>query len=801
MPAIGDLTGVIAPNEIITFTTTDLNTITSATLGGESLTIDSEVANLVTCTIPFDINIVWGTAGLTLTASDGTDSADIPALTLLDRVGWGSILFDGVIPAELSTESFYWLTVNDLGITPLIPDQLQYEDSVGLTVDGSWVPTIDPALNVEGSWAVFDVSTDSRSAEQTYDIFQPLIENLTGDIVPDGVITFDVPDIFDPITSVTLGGESLVIDGQVGTTVTCTIPDDINIPWETTGLSLIADDSTSVVQVDDLTLLNRVGWFSELFTGPIPAEGSTESFYWLSVNDRAFTPEVGDQLRVSSEVGLTVDGSWLPTVDPEDDVYGNWEVLDISTSTVLPPLEFSITRPDTTPYPFNFTDQSDIVLNTVTISGIITVEGLINPVALSVVDGEYSLNSAAYTSAPSVVDTGDTLQLRTTSSSSHFTPVITTLDAGGWSTDWTVTTVKSFLPDAIVFTPVVDADLSTVYTSNTETVTGITDTVDISVTAGGEFSINGGAFTSVTGTIDLNDTVSVRQTSSASYLTETVITLSVGELDTDYSVTTAGNLNPIPELVFNSVIDVDVNTLTPSNVEIVLGLTGASPIEVEGGSYSINGGAFTTVAGTVVNDDTVTLRVLSSLDNNTTSTVTVTVGTADSSFYVTTSALGSSIIYLLLGLTPADIPAEVIDYFIAQWSLIYPDNNCMVIYNTVKSIYNWLVGSASAKAVSGKRREKRGRREIEVENSNNAVNWKTALDNFLKSPWEILPQCRADFVANGAGNSRLTVGGTKKDEVERVRDDPNSFNQYSETSPYSPKPRIGRRGLRGNVKL
>ena len=52
MPAIGDLTGVIAPNEIITFTKTDLGPITTTTLGGVLINIISDISDVVTCQIP-----------------------------------------------------------------------------------------------------------------------------------------------------------------------------------------------------------------------------------------------------------------------------------------------------------------------------------------------------------------------------------------------------------------------------------------------------------------------------------------------------------------------------------------------------------------------------------------------------------------------------------------------------------------------------------------------------------------------------------------------------------------------------
>lgn len=155
------------------------------------------------------------------------------------------------------------------------------------------------------------------------------------------------------------------------------------------------------------------------------------------------------------------------------------------------------------------------------------------------------------------------------------------------------------------------------------------------------------------------------------------------------------------------------------------------------------------------------------------------------------------LIYLVLALTTNDIPVAVVQLFLDEWQDIYTDvaDECLVLYHTTISVYNWLIRSANAKAVSGKRREKKGRREIEVEDSNSAENWQKALDNFTVSPWLSFPQCRSIFAANT--RSRIIIGGVKKDEVERVQEDSNSYSQYSEKSPFSPRGLVGRRAIRG----
>ncbi len=94
-------------------------------------------------------------------------------------------------------------------------------------------------------------------------------------------------------------------------------------------------------------------------------------------------------------------------------------------------------------------------------------------------------------------------------------------------------------PDQFTFTDITGAAPSTLYTSNTITVTGIDHAADMSI-VGGTYSKNGGGYTSAPTTVVLNDTVSVRQTSSAVEFDQTDVVLTIGVVSDTYSVTTTG---------------------------------------------------------------------------------------------------------------------------------------------------------------------------------------------------------------------------------------------------------------------
>jgi hypothetical protein len=195
---------------------------------------------------------------------------------------------------------------------------------------------------------------------------------------------------------------------------------------------------------------------------------------------------------------------------------------------------------DTTPAAFSFTDITDATLSTVYESNTITVTGINGTATVTITGGEYSQNGGAYTSSAGTAVVNDTFKVRHTSSGSNSTATNTALTIGGVSDTYTTTTAAAAdtTPDAFTFTDITDATVSTLYESNTITVTGITAAANLTIT-GGEYSINGGAYASSATTVVVNDTVKVRHTSSASNSTATNTVLTIGGVSDTYTTTTA----------------------------------------------------------------------------------------------------------------------------------------------------------------------------------------------------------------------------------------------------------------------
>ena len=114
------------------------------------------------------------------------------------------------------------------------------------------------------------------------------------------------------------------------------------------------------------------------------------------------------------------------------------------------------------------------------------------------------------------------------------------------------------------------------------------------------------------------------------------------ESDIDTAIVTEFSATPwvsdtTPDVFsFTAETAVNLSTETESNTITVAGINRPSAISVTGGDYSINGGTYTSAAGTVSNGDTVKVRLTSSASNSTATAATLTIGGVSGSFDVTT---------------------------------------------------------------------------------------------------------------------------------------------------------------------
>lgn len=90
--------------------------------------------------------------------------------------------------------------------------------------------------------------------------------------------------------------------------------------------------------------------------------------------------------------------------------------------------------------------------------------------------------------------------------------------------------------------------------------------------------------------------------------------------------------------IFTDITGAALSTVYTSNAITVAGIEAAAAISITGGTYSINGGAYTAVAGTITVGQTATVRVTSSASTSTTVNGVLTIGGVSDTYSVTTLA-------------------------------------------------------------------------------------------------------------------------------------------------------------------
>lgn len=296
----------------------------------------------------------------------------------------------------------------------------------------------------------------------------------------------------------------------------------------------------------------------------------------------------------------------------------------------------NITAGVSNPTQFTFVDIVNAELNTLHVSNSVLIDGITMPAPISISSGsEYRINGVgSWITVPSTVQKLDTLEVRQTSSVSSSIKTDTVLTVGTISDTYSVTTkIIDVSVNAFAFNDVTDKETSTLYESNTVTIGGISQAVPISV-VGGEYSINGLAYTSAAGTIASGSTVKVRRVSSVSYSASVGVTLTVGDMSNTYTIGTKSNVPTA--FAFIDVTNRERTTSYESNSQVITGFVGSLPISIVNGEYSINGGLFTSVSGTIAAGSTVKVKRTSSGAYNSLAETTLTVGSLSDTYGITT---------------------------------------------------------------------------------------------------------------------------------------------------------------------
>ena len=420
-------------------------------------------------------------------------------------------------------------------------------------------------------------------------------------------------------------------------------PDPVNVGLDVAGRELgeFTPSATTfnITGMDNYTPENPVTAYAR-FSGDIPA--------YMSINNAAYTTAAnvknGDQLRVamyaSNSYSTTKTVNFLLGPTPHSD---SWSVttraVDVNPAT--PNLGNDLTGREVGELTYS---GSSTVLNIDPIDGGVPVT---IPVSISGNSATFQVNGTGGWVTSANVSLNDTIQARMYSSPNYSTTVSTVLTLGTFSEDtdtWSVTTraadEEPNTPQLGDNPPVTDP--GTTKYSAIWTITGMDPapaTALATTTNGGTFQVNGTGDWVNSASVSGGNTIQVRLTASVAYSTSVSTILTVGGQSSAPFIVTTRDADVTPnDFTFIDENNVPLNTFKLSNIITVASVEIPVPVTVSGGSYTKNGGAYTTVTGSAQNGDYFQVAHTSSGSYSTATNTTLTIGGVSDTYTTTTLA-------------------------------------------------------------------------------------------------------------------------------------------------------------------
>lgn len=219
-------------------------------------------------------------------------------------------------------------------------------------------------------------------------------------------ITLNIGGITDSVTHTTIAGD--------------TTPDAFSFAVQT-GVALSSTIISAPITVSGIDQNVQ----ASIADGEMSVNGGSYGSNSVTVQD-------GDTIRVRHTSSSTVSDN-TDSVLTVGGVTGTFTSVTTSSTAVVPS--------DTTPDAFSFAAQTDVALSTVISSAAVSIAGIDAATAITVTDGEYSLNGGSFTSAASTLVNGDTVTVRHTSSAQNSADITTQVNIGGVTSSFQTTTV------------------------------------------------------------------------------------------------------------------------------------------------------------------------------------------------------------------------------------------------------------------------------------------------------------------------------------------------------------------------
>lgn len=168
---------------------------------------------------------------------------------------------------------------------------------------------------------------------------------------------------------------------------------------------------------------------------------------WETENDYVINPLLLSILTPPTKGIVSINSMGIATYTPNNGETGLDSFMfrfPNGSDTILKRTCITITPGTTTINPFYFIDLLGQQVNTLLNSNSVLIIGNNIAVPISVTNGEYSINNGIFSSSPGMINSGDTVIVRQTSSVLYDTTTTTTLTVSGYSNGFDVTTRSEF---------------------------------------------------------------------------------------------------------------------------------------------------------------------------------------------------------------------------------------------------------------------------------------------------------------------------------------------------------------------
>ncbi|WP_295678671.1 alpha/beta hydrolase, partial [uncultured Nevskia sp.] len=298
---------------------------------------------------------------------------------------------------------------------------------------------------------------------------------------------------------------------------------------------------------------------------------------------------------------------------------------------------------DATPQAFSFTSANGFPLLG-QISEPMTISGLSGAARIEITGGQFSLDGGPFTSSTGIAHNGNVLRLLLTAGPMLNDVRMATVTVGGFVTTWTLTTSapEDRLTDYLRFPDSRAAPVNSDVVTPPMPINGINVPVPISINAPYTYSLNGGAFTGAPGTARAGDILQLKVTTGPEYGRAYSLDITIGNGTINWPVKTVSSPTRPNRFTLSSASASAGALVLPGSVQftdpvVVTNSAGPTAVLVTGGQYSVNGGPYSSAAGTVAEGDRIVVRFVMPQTFATSFAVNLRLANVSSSLTVTTT--------------------------------------------------------------------------------------------------------------------------------------------------------------------